>query len=133
MEPVKGRGWDPLVGSLAVYSPISAPAGLLQSPCPMVSAEPRLSLQWQEWAESGHSGLAGEVGEVGLGRAAAASLSRSAGFLNGRTRHIAVRAEHAAIALQRAQDRTAMPTIVEKLTGIGRHRLRRYAAALRAS
>lgn len=68
-----------------------------------------------------------------LGRAATAHLPGSAGFLNGRTGHIAVGAEHAAIAFQRAQDRITMPTIIEKLTGIGRHCFGRYAAALGAS
>lgn len=53
-------------------------------------------------------------------------------FLNGRARDIGVGAENAAIALERLQHCSAMLAVVEILASIGRHRLGRYAAALRA-
>jgi hypothetical protein len=38
-----------------------------------------------------------------------------------RTRHIAIRAEHAAVTRERLEDSAAALAIVEKLAGIGRH------------
>ena len=65
-------------------------------------------------------------------RTTAARRSRAMGFLNWRARHIAIRAEDAAISLERAKHLTAMPAIVEELAGVGRHGLGRHSAAFRA-
>ena len=62
----------------------------------------------------------------------AQSTAASALFLNWRTRHRAVRAEHAAVARLRSKQTVAVSTLVEKLARIGRHDLPYGDAALRA-
>ena len=57
--------------------------------------------------------------------------TRCSGLLNRRTRHIAVGAEYAAIAAERAQHRSAMAAVIEILTGVSRHRFERLGATLR--
>ena len=54
-----------------------------------------------------------------------------ASFLDRRARHVAIRAENAAIALERAQHLSAMAAVVEELACISRHGLDRDAAARR--
>lgn len=61
--------------------------------------------------------------------AAARLTTAKSGLLNCRARHVAVRTEHAAVAIQRSQERAAMPAIVEILASVGWHRLLRHAAA----
>src|SRR5712692_10881369 len=53
--------------------------------------------------------------------------------LYGRTRHRAVRAEHAAIACEGLEPFATALAIIEELAGIGRHRLDDLIAAFRAS
>src|SRR6266849_7916958 len=53
--------------------------------------------------------------------------------LYGRTRHRAVRAEHAAIACEGLEPFATALAVIEELAGIGRHRLDDLMAALRAS
>ena len=66
--------------------------------------------------------------------AAAFRLGAAAGaFLDRRALNVAVGAEHTAIARLGLQDRTAMRAVIEPLTRIGRHHLRRDAPALGTS
>jgi|GEM_PF-1558004 hypothetical protein len=67
------------------------------------------------------------------GRAISHTAARRAvAGLNRRARHGAVGTEHAAIARFRLEESAARPAVVEELTGVGRHRLRRTMTAIRA-
>jgi hypothetical protein len=62
---------------------------------------------------------------------ALAATGAFAAFLNGRTRHGAVLAEHAAIACQRFQLLAAALAYIEELTGVRRHVLNGLMLAFR--
>lgn len=63
-----------------------------------------------------------------LGCAATAVLPRRSRFLDRRAGNVAIGAKHAAIALQRTQDRAAVAAVVEILARVRRHRLGRNTA-----
>lgn len=76
-----------------------------------------------------------ESGSRTTGLASSGAAARGAifpSFLDRRARHIRIRAEHAAIALQRTEHRAAVPAVVEELTSISWHCLRGNPATLGA-
>jgi hypothetical protein len=68
-----------------------------------------------------------------LGRGAATLRAALSRLLYGRTWHVGVGTEHAAIARERPQDLATVLAVVEELARVRRHRLHGNAAALRAS
>lgn len=67
-----------------------------------------------------------------LPRAAARIRAGFSGFLYRWARNVGVGAKYTAVAGERPQHRRTMPTIIEELASVGRHRLGRDPAALGA-
>ena len=101
-----------------------APAGMPQSR-PRLRQLPAQSLRAGSEVERRLSVTAG---------LATARWSRAcrAGFLDRRAWHIAEGAEHAAVSVERPQQRAAVAAVIEVLAGVGRHSFRAETAAFRA-